>query len=129
MSLDCVATWKEVLPRIDDRNPTTARTPFILSKPFVVIAEFMVKPDSIAAFLDAARKDAEQSLAHEPGCRQFDIIHVRGAEGAVVFYEVYDSPAAFDDHLRTSHVAEFRTAFPPLIITEKPVRFADQCYP
>lgn len=100
-----------------------------MSKPFVVIAEFVAKPDCIGAFLDAARKDAEQSLAHEPDCRQFDIIKLDGPEGSVVFYEVYASRAAFDAHLKTGHVAEFRTAFPSLILAEKPVRFADQCYP
>ena len=91
---------------------------------FVVIAEFEVKPDCIAAFLQAARSDATQSLAKEPGCRQFDIIQPETPANTVIFYEVYDSRAAFDAHLATAHVDEFRTAFPPLVIAEKPVRFA-----
>lgn len=99
------------------------------SQPLVVIAEFQVKPGKLTAFLDAARDDAAHSVADEPGCRQFDVICPQGTEDTVVFYEVYDSRAAFDAHLETPHLARFRDAFPPLIIEEKPVRFSDRLYP
>jgi quinol monooxygenase YgiN len=99
------------------------------SKSFIVIAEFQVKQDSIAAFLAAARNDAERSLASEPGCRQFDIVQPNVTDGTVIFYEVYDSREAFDAHLKTPHVAAFRAAFPPLIVAERPVRFADRHFP
>lgn len=96
---------------------------------FVVIAEFQVKPGRIEAFLDAARDDARHSVADEPGCRQFDVICPEGEDDVVVFYEVYDSRAAFDAHLETPHLGRFREAFPPLIIEERPVRFAKRNYP
>ena len=41
--------------------------------PFVVIAEFDVKPDGLERFLVLARDDASQSVAKEPGCHQFDV--------------------------------------------------------
>lgn len=89
---------------------------------FVVIAEFEVKPGLMPAFLAAALDDARHSVADEPGCRQFDV--VRPDEGdRVLFYEVYDSRAAFDAHLETPHLARFRAAFPSLIAEERPVRF------
>ena len=47
----------------------------------------------------------------------------------MVFYEVYDSRAAFEAHLETPHLARFRDAFPPLIVEEKPVRFAERRHP
>jgi quinol monooxygenase YgiN len=45
---------------------------------FVVIAEFVVKPDCIDAFLALARDDASHSVADEPGCRQFDVVQMEG---------------------------------------------------
>lgn len=98
------------------------------AKAFVVIAEFQVKPDCLEAFLEAAKHDAQTSLSDEPGCRQFDIIQPQAADGTIIFYEVYDSRAAFDAHLETAHVDDFRRAFPPLVVSEKPVRFAGRLY-
>ena len=98
-------------------------------KAFVVIGEFQVKIECIPAFLEAAELDAKASLALEPGCRQFDIIQPDANDGTIVFYEVYDSRAAFDLHLQTPHIDAFRKAFPPLIAAERPVRFADRLYP
>ena len=45
---------------------------------FVVIPEFVVKPDCIGAFLALAKDDASHSVADEPGCRQFDIVQIGG---------------------------------------------------
>jgi quinol monooxygenase YgiN len=93
---------------------------------FVVIPEFVVKPDCLDAFLALARDDASHSLADEPGCRQFDVVQMEGAPCHVLFYEVYDSRAAFDAHLRTPHLARFREGFPALVAEERPVRFANR---
>ena len=41
--------------------------------PFVIIAEFDVKPEGLERFLALARDDASQSVAKEPGCHQFDV--------------------------------------------------------
>lgn len=96
---------------------------------FVVIAEFRIRPERLAEFLEAARDDAQHSLADEPGCRQFDVVQPEGEDDAVVFYEVYDSREAFDAHLQTPHLKRFQTAFPPLILEERPVRFLQRRYP
>ncbi|WP_460452367.1 putative quinol monooxygenase [Alsobacter sp. SYSU BS001988] len=90
--------------------------------PFVVIAEFRVKPERIDDFLDAAADDAAHSVADEPGCRRFDIVVPEGG-ATVIFYEIYDDRAAFDAHLLTPHLQRFREAFPPLLEAELPVRF------
>ncbi len=94
---------------------------------FVVIPEFVVKPDRIDAFLTLAQEeDASRSLADEPGCRQFDIVQMEGEPLHVLFYEVYDSRAAFEAHLRTPHLARFQEGFPALVLEERPVRFASR---
>ena len=91
---------------------------------FVVIPEFLVKPECIDAFMALAQDDASHSVADEPGCQQFDVVQVEGAPHQVFFYEVYDDRAAFEAHLRTPHLARFRAGFPALIQEERPVRFA-----
>ncbi|KAA0969817.1 antibiotic biosynthesis monooxygenase [Aureimonas fodinaquatilis] len=96
---------------------------------FVVIAEFQVKPGQRSAFLEIAQDDARHSLADEPACRQFDVICPDGLGDTVIFYEVYDSRAAFNAHLETPHLKRFQSAFPPLIVEERPVRFATRHYP
>ena len=93
---------------------------------FVVTPEFVVKPDCIDALLALVRDDAGRSVADEPGCRQFDVIQMEEAPLHVLFYEVYDSRAAFEAHLRTPHLARFREGFPALVAEERPVRFASR---
>ena len=93
---------------------------------FVVIPEFVVKPDCVEAFLALAQDDASRSLADEPGCHQFDVVQMDGAPNHVLFYEVYDSRAAFDAHLQTPHLARFREGFPALVVEERPVRFGSR---
>jgi quinol monooxygenase YgiN len=98
----------------------------ISGQPFVVIAEFQVKPGCMEAFMAAALDDARHSVADEPGCRQFDVVRPQADADTVVFYEVYDSRAAFDAHLETPHLGRFRDAFPALIVIERPVRFGQR---
>ena len=82
---------------------------------FVIVAEFEVKPEAIDAFLAAAIADASASVAHEPGCRQFDVTRSHDQPNHIVLYEVYDSPAAFDAHLETPHLKAFRDQIEPMV--------------
>jgi quinol monooxygenase YgiN len=97
--------------------------------PFVVIPEFQVRPGCMEAFLAAAADDARHSVADEPGCRHFDVLRPENISDLVAFYEVYDNRAAFDAHLATPHLARFREAFPPLVVEERPVTFAERQRP
>ena len=87
--------------------------------PFVIIAEFEVKPDKLEQFLELARTDASQSVASEPGCRQFDVTLDREQPNRVVLYEVYEDAAAFDAHLETPHLAAFRAGIENLIVSRQ----------
>ena len=87
------------------------------SGPFVIIAEFEVKPDQLEQFLELARADASQSVAKEPGCRQFDVTLDREQPNRVVLYEVYEDAGAFDAHLETPHLAAFRAGIESLIVS------------
>jgi quinol monooxygenase YgiN len=83
---------------------------------FVVVAEFEVRPEGLERFLELAEVDASQSVAKEPGCRQFDVTVDREGH-RVLLYEVYDDPAAFDAHLQTPHLEAFRAAIEPLVVS------------
>lgn len=83
---------------------------------FVIIAEFEVKPEELERFLELATVDASQSVAREPGCKQFDVT-VDQAASRVVLYEVYDDAAAFEAHLQTPHLKTFRDGIEPLIVS------------
>ena len=87
--------------------------------PFVIIAEFEVKEDQLERFLQLARTDAAQSVANEPGCRQFDVTLDREHANRVVLYEVYDHEAAFDAHLQTPHLAALRAGIEDLIVSRQ----------
>jgi quinol monooxygenase YgiN len=89
---------------------------------FVVIAEFLVKADKLDAFLAHALDDARSSQATEPGCLQFDVLRSPDHPRRVVFYEVYRSRQAFNDHLNTPHVGRFRNILADHVETEEPVR-------
>jgi quinol monooxygenase YgiN len=86
---------------------------------FVIVADFEVRPDAIDAFLEAAIADASASVANEPGCRQFDVTRSNEDPNRVLLYEVYDSVAAFDAHLKMPHLATFRDQIEPLVVSRQ----------
>ena len=89
---------------------------------FVVIAEFVVKEGMLEVFLARAFDDAQSSLAKEPGCLQFDVLRTSDHPNRVLFYEVYQSRQAFDEHLKTPHVDKFRALLSEYVQAEQPVR-------
>lgn len=89
---------------------------------FALWVEFDLKPGALHAFLAVARIDAEGSIAHEPGCRRFDILQDPALPDRVCFYEVYDDEAAFHVHLETAHFKAYNAASQPLIARKKSTR-------
>ena len=94
------------------------------SAAFVIIAEFEIRPDKLEQFLELAKTDASQSVAKEPGCRQFDVTLDREQPNRVVLYEVYDDEAAFDAHLQTPHLEAFRSGIENLVVSRQVRRLA-----
>jgi autoinducer 2-degrading protein len=86
---------------------------------FVLIVEFQVKPECLEKFNQAIAINAKASVAEEPGCRQFDVLHNQDDPCHVVLYEVYESEAAFrDDHLQRSHTQAFLAQAKPLVVKQ-----------
>lgn len=90
---------------------------------FVVLAEFEVKEDQLDAFLALAHNDANESLANESGCHQFDVLVPEEGGNTVVLHEVYSDRAAFDKHMQMPHYAPFKEGTAPMIAGEPRVRF------
>ena len=82
---------------------------------FVLIVDFDVKPEHLARFNELIAVNAKASVADEPGCRQFDVLQDQENPNRIVLYEVYDSPAAFQDHMSRQHTQTFLAAAKPLI--------------
>jgi quinol monooxygenase YgiN len=88
-----------------------------IAGPFVIIAEFEVRPGKLEQFLEHAEVDSRHSVADEPGCRQFTVTVDREQPDRVVLFEVYDDEAAFEAHLETPHLKAFRAGIEPLIVS------------
>ena len=82
---------------------------------FVLIVEFQVRPESLDKFNQLIAVNAKTSVAEEPGCRQFDVLHNQDDPCHIVLYEVYDSPAAFQDHMGRKHTQSFLSQAKELI--------------
>ena len=87
----------------------------------VIVASFKVKPDCIDAFIDAAKADAESSVANEPGCHQFDVNVDTKNPTHFTFYEVYEDQDAIDAHRESPHFKTFFDAIQNLIEERRPL--------
>ena len=81
-----------------------------MSGGFAVVVRFAIDPGARTGFMALLRENARQSVALEPGCRQFDIVEADGPPGDVWLYEIYSDRAAFDTHLKTEHFLSFDAA-------------------
>jgi quinol monooxygenase YgiN len=77
---------------------------------YVIIAELTVPAELLDEFVAHSLDDGRDSVANEPGCRQFDVHVPADGSPSVVLYEVYDDRAAFEAHLTTPHFARWRDA-------------------
>jgi (4S)-4-hydroxy-5-phosphonooxypentane-2,3-dione isomerase len=85
---------------------------------YVVIVTFGVKPTYRGAFRDAVLENASASRTVEPGCSVFDVCE--SEDGSEVFlYEIYDSGAAFREHLATDHFRRFDALVAPWVVDKR----------
>jgi (4S)-4-hydroxy-5-phosphonooxypentane-2,3-dione isomerase len=90
---------------------------------FVVTVVFVAKPEHRDAFRKEMIANAAASLAHEPGCSQFDVCE--SADGATIFlYEIYDDEAAFKAHLATEHFQRFNAVTTPWVAEKRVQTFS-----
>ena len=74
---------------------------------YVILVDFRLALGARAAFRRAIDANALASCNLEPGCRRFDVLEPEGEPDRIILYEIYDSREAFDEHLKTPHLAKF----------------------
>jgi len=79
-------------------------------EPYVIVAELTVPAEKLDEFVTHSLDDGRHSVDDEPGCQQFDVCVKEDGTPTVVLYEVYDSLAAFEAHMKTPHFARWRDA-------------------
>ena len=87
--------------------------------PFAVWVEFQIREDALPEFMPLMMANARASLSQEKGCRQFDVMVPRQAGALVRLFEIYDSQAAFDEHLQSAHFKSFAAATNGMITERK----------
>lgn len=83
--------------------------------PYVIWVDFKIDPLFMEEFMALVRDNARTSLSLEPGCRRFDVLAPLPPHDAVSLYEIYDSEAAFQAHLASSHYRSFAEAVAPAV--------------
>jgi autoinducer 2-degrading protein len=78
----------------------------------VTLVHVHVKPEFVAAFVDASRANHEASI-HEPGNIRFDVLRSADDPNRFVLYEAYVDGAAAAAHKQTAHYLAWRAAVEP----------------
>jgi quinol monooxygenase YgiN len=75
----------------------------------IVLVQVRVRPDMIQQFEQALLRNAAESIAHDPGCRRFDVSQHADDPTRWVLHEVYDSPADHAAHRQAPHFLAYDT--------------------
>tara|TARA_B100001093_G_scaffold262172_1_gene250598 strand:- start:1014 stop:1304 length:291 start_codon:yes stop_codon:yes gene_type:complete len=87
----------------------------------VVCVDFEIDPARLDAFLLLINRNAQESLANEVGCHQFDISQDAQNPTKIFLYELYDDAVAFEQHKKASHYLEFNQVVSEMV-TAKSIR-------
>ena len=79
---------------------------------------FEIWPQHWDEFIELVNQNAKTSLKLEKQCHQFDVCTDEARPHMVFLYEIYESPAAFNDHLDSEHFKTFDAAVTKMIKTK-----------
>ena len=80
-----------------------------------LFVELDIVPGRREDYIARARTHRDNVLKNEPDCRRFDISVPEDSDDKVRLYEVYADQAAFDHHMGTAYMAEYREDTGPMI--------------
>ena len=93
----------------------------------VVHVHVHVKPESVAAFIEATRRNSEASL-QEPGVARFDVVQQADDPNRFVLIEAYRDSAATAAHKETDHYKVWRDAVEPMMAEpRRSVKYTSIC--
>ncbi len=81
----------------------------------VLFVELKINSGQRDAFVAHATRHRERVLVGEPGCLRFDVSLPDDGENTVCLYEVYEDESAFDYHMGTDYMAEYRADTAPMV--------------
>ena len=89
-----------------------------------IIVEFETLPGQQASFEALIREHARRSLAEEPGCLRFEILHALDETGhripdRVLVNELYADRAAVTAHRNTERMPKLGAAISPLLASRR----------
>ena len=86
---------------------------------YVVIVDFVTKPEKATAFAHAVSENGKASLAQEPDCHQFDVCVSPDEPSHFFLYEIYSDRAGFEAHLASPHFKSFDRMVEPWVAHKK----------
>ena len=92
---------------------------------YAIMVTFTLNDGMADQFMPIMKTQAQNSMAKEEGCLQFDVLCHSDNLDMVSLYEVYRDKNAFDYHLKTSHYSEFSGKIQK-IVKDKLVTHYDQ---
>lgn len=92
---------------------------------YVVIVDFVIKPENATVFAQAISENAKTSQAQEPECHQFDVCVPPDDPARFFLYEIYTDRAGFEAHLASAHYKKFDQLVGPWT-ADKKVRFLER---
>ena len=84
-----------------------------------VCVTFDVDSHYLDEFMELMCENAKTSLEEEDGCQQFDVCSNPENANEIFLYEIYDSPDAFQIHLKSQHFQVFDTAVKNMITSKQ----------
>ena len=99
-----------------------------MTAPYVIAVEFKLhSAGEMPVFRKLIDENARQSCRLEPGCQRFDVLVPHGSTDSIFLYEIYDSRAAFEDHLKAAHYHIFDHASAALVLSKVVREFTLVC--
>ncbi|MCV6825367.1 MULTISPECIES: putative quinol monooxygenase [Halocynthiibacter] len=86
---------------------------------FAVCVTFIIEPSKAEAFHAHINLNAKASVEMEAGCQLFDVCTDPSDPAKFFLYEIYDSAAAFDEHLESAHFKSFCSDIEGMVIDKK----------
>lgn len=95
---------------------------------YVVVVNVSVKPEAVAAFIQATRENHFQTRT-EPDNLRFDVLRRTDDPNRFVLYEAYRSEAGFAAHQQTPHYLKWKETVAPLMAEARSAQKCTSLFP
>jgi autoinducer 2-degrading protein len=89
----------------------------------VVLVQVTVKREMLGEFERAILQNAAQAVEREPGCVRFEVSQHEDDPAQWMFYEVYASAEAFQEHRRQAHFLAYQAVADRALLSKTLTRY------